>query len=31
MSYCELEPQEIPGHKPVILVMNEDNDIINRK
>ena len=31
MSYCELEPSEIPGHKPVILVLNEDNDIINRK
>jgi len=31
MSYCDLEPAEIAGHKPTILVLNEKNDIIERK
>ena len=31
MSYCDLDPGEIPGHKPTILVMDENNNIIDRK
>lgn len=30
MSYCDLEPSEIPEHKPTIIVLDENNDIINR-
>ncbi len=31
MSYCDLEPSEISGHKPTILVLDEKNNIIEKK
>lgn len=31
MAYCDLEPEEIPGHKPIIIVMDETNTIIEMK
>ncbi len=31
MAYCELEQQEIETHKPTVLVLDEDNNIIERK
>jgi aspartate 1-decarboxylase len=30
MAYCELEPHEIPDHKPKIIVLDEENNIINK-
>jgi len=31
MAYCDLEPNEIPNHKPIIIVLDETNTIINKK
>ncbi len=31
MAYCDLEPDEIPGHNPTIIVMDETNTIIEIK
>ena len=31
MAYCDLEPQEIESHKPAIIVLDDDNNIIERK
>lgn len=30
MAYCDLEPSEIPDHKPTIIVLDEKNNIINK-
>lgn len=30
MAYCDLDPDEIPSHKPTIIVLDEENNIINR-
>ncbi len=31
MSYCDLGPAEIPGHKPTIIIMDDKNNIIEKK
>lgn len=31
MAYCDLEPHEIPSHKPTIIVMDEQNNIIEKR
>ncbi|MFA6618693.1 MAG: aspartate 1-decarboxylase [Candidatus Neomarinimicrobiota bacterium] len=31
MAYCDLEPHEIAGHKPKIIVLDEENNIIEKR
>ncbi|MEA2076442.1 MAG: aspartate 1-decarboxylase [Candidatus Marinimicrobia bacterium] len=31
MAYCDLDPGEIPGHKPTFILMDEKNNIIEKK
>ena len=31
MAYCDLDPAEIPSHKPTIIVLDETNTIIEKK